>query len=159
MRGGRAGGWSRVKRLQPTCRRSRSRPDLPRIAWAEAAAPSLRGLRFGEQVLQVQRIRLRIDVPSELRGHSASGRSQYNSTPLWSGSRRYKNSLTPWSLAPSSGPPINRRNASARSARVGSGRASLAVHLVNKAPKEHHHCSRTKSSGEPPNNVAGCICR
>ncbi|MDB5574851.1 MAG: transporter [Bradyrhizobium sp.] len=34
-------------------------------------------------------------VPSGLRGHSASGRSQYSSTPFSSGSRKYSASLTP----------------------------------------------------------------
>ena len=43
--------------------------------------------------------------PSAVRGHSSFGRSQYSSTPFSSGSRRYSASLTPWSLAPSSGMP------------------------------------------------------
>ena len=41
--------------------------------------------------------------PSGVRGHSSRGRSRYSSTPLSSGSRRYRASETPWSDAPSMG--------------------------------------------------------
>src|SRR5690606_26835139 len=39
-------------------------------------------------------------VPSALYSHWSFGLSQYNSTPLPSGSLRYNASDTPWSLAP-----------------------------------------------------------
>jgi hypothetical protein len=59
--------------------------------------------------------------PFAVRGHCSAGRSQYNSTSLSSGSRRYSAWLTPWSAAPSSEMPARstRRNPSASSARVG----------------------------------------
>lgn len=70
--------------------------------------------RYGEVVNMV-------NSPPGVRGQSSGGRSQYNSTPLSSGSRRYSASLTPWSLAPSSWMPASstRRNATARAFRVG----------------------------------------
>ena len=57
-------------------------------------------------------------VPSARRGHSSRGRSQYSSTPLPSGSRRYSASLTPWSDAPSSGISASRTRRSASASAV-----------------------------------------